>query len=105
MVKAKFDATADAAYYQIADEGGSVAATDEIDPGTFVDLDVDGNVVGIEVLGLQRQWPVDEILARYSLNDEDRAMLAALGSASSQEIAVPASSGSVPTMRAPVHAA
>jgi len=46
--KLEYDANAHAAYIKISDE--PVAVTDELKHGILVDLDVFGEVVGVEIL-------------------------------------------------------
>lgn len=68
-----FDASVDALYLTLAD--GEVARTVEIDDGTNVDLNTDGNVLGVEVLNPGRLWPLAVILREYRISDEDAAQL------------------------------
>lgn len=79
-----YDAQADALYIEIGEGGGEtareVARTVEIDDDghwTMVDLDADGNLLGIEVLSPGRPWPLAEILKRYEVSADDAAMLMA----------------------------
>jgi hypothetical protein len=46
--------------------------------GHPVDLADDGSVVGIEVLNPARQWPLDDILARYEIDVQHVLALRAL---------------------------
>src|SRR5215471_10177277 len=71
-----YDREADAV--DISLRGEIVARTVEIDPGTLVDLDAQGQVVAIEVIHPMRAWPLTEILARFDMADEDAAVLRAL---------------------------
>jgi uncharacterized protein YuzE len=75
MIRQSYDLTADALYITVT--AGGVASTVEIDTGTLVDLDVAGSVVGIEILSPQRCWPLDDILARFSVAAQDVAQLKA----------------------------
>ncbi len=68
-----YDYQADALYIEIAE--ASVARTEQFDAGTMVDLDQFGRVVGIELLQPARDWPLDEIQARFQLDEGDRAIL------------------------------
>lgn len=43
----------------------------ELDSGTLVDLADDETVVGIEVMNPARDWPLDEIIARFAVPAED----------------------------------
>lgn len=69
MISQSYDLDADALYIKLAD--GQAARTAQIDAGTLVDLDSAGNVVGIEVIQPDRIWPLDKILARYGVSDDD----------------------------------
>jgi uncharacterized protein YuzE len=60
------------------DEDGIVVRTERIDAGTFVDVDEHGSVLAIEVLGPERRWPLEEILERFDINDEDAELLRAV---------------------------
>ena len=76
MFRSEYDADADALYLRLGT--GRVARTDEVDPGTLVDLDLDGHILGIEVIHPARQWPLGQVLARYVVADDDRDLLVAL---------------------------
>jgi uncharacterized protein YuzE len=76
-VKQVYDADADALYVELADRTGRVARTVAIDNGTNVDLDADGNLLGIEVIRPQRLWPLPAILRMYLMSDEHAAVLMA----------------------------
>ena len=67
------DSVADAAYVQLSD--GPVAPTVEIDPGTFVDIDSRGRVVGIEIIAPGRSWPLETIAERFELDSDSYEML------------------------------
>jgi len=64
-VKLSYDKKADALYLQIGD--APVARTETVRPGLMVDVDEDGNVIGIEVLSVARQMP-DADLSRVQLD-------------------------------------
>ena len=49
-MKAQYDPAADAMYIRLAD--GTVADSDEVRDGVVLDYDVNGRVLGIEVLNL-----------------------------------------------------
>jgi uncharacterized protein YuzE len=55
-----------------------VSLTEEIDSGTLVDLDERGRVVAIEVIRPARRWPLEEVLDRFALEDDDAEILRAL---------------------------
>lgn len=68
MIRQSYDLDADALYVKLADQ--KVARTAEIDEGTLVNLDADDNIVGIEVIQPERQWPLDEILRSFGVSPE-----------------------------------
>lgn len=76
MLRTQYDDESDALYLRVGD--GLVTRTDEIGPGTMVDIDAQGNVVGIEVLTPNRDWPRSEILNRYRFAPDDVKILGAL---------------------------
>ena len=53
MTKTSYDPRADAFYARFAPEGAEIAETREVAPGLFLDLDAQGNAVGIEVLSIR----------------------------------------------------
>ena len=71
-----YDDTADALYIQVA--GSLVAHTHQIDPGTMVDVDNFGRVVGIEVLQPARDWPLKEIKSRFEFGQHEKDILDSL---------------------------
>ena len=52
-MKLEFDPTADAAYFEIS--SAPVEKTEEIDPGINADYDIEGRLVGIEVLSVSKR--------------------------------------------------
>ena len=52
-MKIEFDSLADAMYIQLAE--GEVDKTEEVKPGMMFDYDVNGNVLGIEVLYVSKR--------------------------------------------------
>lgn len=75
-MKLTYDTAADAMYLYLRDSADrEVARTVAIDDGTNVDLDAEGNLLGIEVIGPHRNWPLDEILKRYEVSKDDAVML------------------------------
>jgi uncharacterized protein YuzE len=68
-VKQAFDLAVGALYLTLAD--GDVARTVEIDSDTNVDLDADGQLLGIEVLEPGQTWPLMTILLRYGIVGQD----------------------------------
>lgn len=75
MIRQSYDLDANALYVTVTDH--KVARTAEIDPGTLVDLDAAGSVVGIEVIGPERCWPLQEILSRFGVAADDAEQLKA----------------------------
>ena len=71
-----YDDTADALYIQVA--GSLVAQTVQFDPGTMVDVDTFGRVVGIEVLQPARDWPLEEIKSRFEFGQHEKDILDSL---------------------------
>lgn len=79
MIRVDHDHDAAATYITVAP--APAHRTREINSTTMVDLDHDGNLVGIEILGRGQQWPVDQIITEYPLSDWDAAQLRALAEA------------------------
>ena len=52
-MKLEFDPVADALYLEIAD--GDVESSQEIKPGVILDYDAQGDIVGVEVLGVSKR--------------------------------------------------
>jgi uncharacterized protein YuzE len=71
-----YDRDADSLYIHLSD--ARVESTSQIDPGTLLDLDAVGQMVGIEVLHPSRIWPVRDVLDRSELAADDRALLSVL---------------------------
>jgi uncharacterized protein YuzE len=84
MIRQSYDLDADALYIKLTNR--KVARTAEIDEGTLVNLDLDGGIVGIEVLQPARAWPLEEILARFSVSEDDSEQLRAYFSRPAQLI-------------------
>lgn len=74
-----YDQRADALDIRLGDT--LVARTEQIDPGTLVDLDEHGRIVSIEVIRPARRWPLDEILDRFEIAEVDAHVLRDLWSA------------------------
>src|SRR3954468_20018724 len=62
-----YDQRANALYVYVQ-ENVRPSSGEQIDAGTLVDLDDAGRVVGIEVLNPAREWPVNEIVERFTLD-------------------------------------
>jgi uncharacterized protein YuzE len=69
MIRQSYDLQADALYVELEDR--DAARTVQVDPGTLVDLDAAGHILGIEVIHPARQWPLTEILHRFEVSAED----------------------------------
>ena len=54
-MRVRFDPEADALYIRLAE--WEINESEEVRPGIVLDYDVDGRVVGIEVLGVQQRLP------------------------------------------------
>lgn len=59
-MKITYDKIVDAAYMTL--RKGKVNKTVEMSDGVIVDLDIKGNILGIEMLGASRQFPKDGLL-------------------------------------------
>lgn len=75
-VRLAHDLNADALYITLTDV--PVARTIEIDPCTMVDVDANGQPVGIEVISPRRHWPLTEITQRFTLDPADVKILTEL---------------------------
>ena len=71
-----YDYNTEALYIELTDD--PVEETRQVDPGTMVDLDKSGGVVGIEVLRPGRPWPLDELMNRFPLAEDDKLPLNAM---------------------------
>ncbi len=67
-MKARYDPDADALYLQIKE--GEVDHTDEIDENTLIDIDKEGNILGIEILFVKERNPkfVRELEEKHMLS-------------------------------------
>lgn len=75
-MRISYDETVDAVYITLANS--IVERTVEIDPGTLVDVDRAGNLVGIEVIRPARDWPLSKVTEEYRLKEHDLQALEAL---------------------------
>ncbi len=73
----KYDDTADALYITLR-EGVGIARTEELEPGTLVDVDRYGELVGIELIHPARAWAMNEVIGVYAIADEDVDVLRSL---------------------------
>lgn len=55
MMRTTYDPVADAFYARFAPDNVGVDHTNEVAPGVMVDLDEAGNLIGVEVLGVQQR--------------------------------------------------
>jgi uncharacterized protein YuzE len=78
VISFETDIDADAMYVRLTD--AKVARTLEVDsdPCTMVDVDADGNLIGIEVIGPGRCWPLQAVLKDYEIAKEDAQILMAI---------------------------
>ena len=74
-MRLRYDLNIGALYVGLADR--PTARTREIDDNTFIDLDEDGDVVGIEVISIAHPWALDDILREYSIPPDEVAQLRA----------------------------
>ncbi len=75
MIRQDYDADADALYLKLADR--KIARTVEVDSGTLADLDSADRLVGIEVIEPDRAWPLEDILSRFRVSEEQARELRA----------------------------
>ena len=73
-MKVEYDQQADALYITLA-EHAEVARTVQIDPGTLVDLNSRGWLIGVEIIRPARTWPLDEILSRFPADHADARLV------------------------------
>jgi len=74
-MRLNYDMNVGALYIRLADQ--PVARTREIDGNTFVDVDSDGAVVGIEVISIEHPWALNDILRDYSVAPDEEVQLRA----------------------------
>ncbi len=56
-MKLKVDQKNDALYFRL--DESAIVESEEVRPGVILDYDVNGNVVGIEILGLSKRVPAE----------------------------------------------
>lgn len=73
-MKLTYDETADALYVRLSD--AAVSRTEQLEPGTLVDLDRFGALVGLEVIRPARTW-LEIVLAAHGegIRGEDQEIL------------------------------
>jgi uncharacterized protein YuzE len=74
-MRLKYDLNVGALYVRLTDQ--PVARTREVDDNTFIDLDEDGRVIGIEVVSITHPWALEEILRDYRIPVDEEAQLRA----------------------------
>lgn len=72
-----YDKDADALEIELVPDARS-ARTVELDTGTLIDLDDDGQVISIEVIRPARPWPLEEILERFDIDPDAAGVLRAM---------------------------
>ncbi len=93
-VSVTIDFPADAAYVKITD--GPVVKTVEPLEGVNVDLDEHDMVVGIEIIELEREWPMAEVVARYHVPSQVADIVARISSPVIKQPGDPTFAGSTP---------
>lgn len=58
-MRLKLDEKNDALYLRL-DESG-IVESEEVQPGVILDYDANGNVIGVELLGLSKRIPVETL--------------------------------------------
>jgi len=58
-MRIRYDEQADALYVRLAEV--PIVESEEVRPGVILDLDAANEVVGIEILGISRRVPSDEL--------------------------------------------
>jgi uncharacterized protein YuzE len=79
-MKVQYDQTVDALYIAVT-ENVLVDRTIEIEPGTLVDVDPRGRLLGVEIIRPGREWPLEQILGRFQVDRADAQLLRELGGA------------------------
>lgn len=86
MLVYEYSQESDDAYLAIS--SNKVEKTDRLTDNVLVDLDVEGSVVGIEVLNVSRGWRIPDDFSRYRLSEEVAASLASLASFRSPAVSI-----------------
>jgi uncharacterized protein YuzE len=74
-MRLKYDLNVGALYIRLSDL--PVSRTREVDDNTFVDLDENSGVIGIEVISVKHPWALNEVLRDYSIPSDEVAQLRA----------------------------
>lgn len=73
--KLRFEYSDDDDVLYVAVGDAMVDRTVEVDPGTLVDVDRMGSMVGIELIRPSRPWPLDAIRELFPLDEDDSKLL------------------------------
>ncbi|HXN60556.1 MAG TPA: DUF2283 domain-containing protein [Acidimicrobiales bacterium] len=63
-----FDVESQSLYVRLSDE--AIEGQIELDDGTIVDVDAEGNAVGVEVLRAWAQWDFRAVAERFELSED-----------------------------------
>ncbi|HUF98430.1 MAG TPA: DUF2283 domain-containing protein [Ilumatobacter sp.] len=74
----EFDRTADALYIRISN--AAIDHQEEMDDGAIVDVDMAGEIVGIDVMSPDEGWDAGPIISRWDLSAIDVEMIQKLRS-------------------------
>ena len=55
MIRTSYDPEADAMFIWFGPQGAKSAKTEEVAPGIMLDFDIDGRVIGVEVLNVSER--------------------------------------------------
>ena len=58
-MKIKVDEANDALYFRLHES--AIVESDEVQPGVILDFDAQGQVVGVEILGIKGRVPIEEL--------------------------------------------
>lgn len=58
-MRIKVDEVNDALYFRLNES--AIVESEEVQPGVILDFDVQGQVVGVEILGLKGRVPIEEL--------------------------------------------
>lgn len=85
-MRTEHDMTANALYIALRDE--SVASTTELEPGTLIDVDAQGQPIGVEVINPARGGWLDIVLQRFGsqINADDRQLMLELFGQSARDL-------------------
>ena len=78
MLLYEYSHESDDAYLVISNE--KVEKTERLGDNLLIDLDINGSVVGVEVLNVSHGWRIPEDVSRYRLSEEILAALTSLAS-------------------------